>query len=556
MAFAPNIERAPFLGALLRAWPCLSTVAAPLEEAGRAALHRAPDFVVLLLQAAILAQLVGLVRLLPGECGGLVLLAVAVDVLDFLRLAAEVAVRGGGLVHRVDQVEHLHDAVRTQVEVLADQLLDFVVGDLAGAEGGHRDRSRFGDADRVGDLHFALVGQAGGDDVLRHVTRGISGRTVDLRRILARERAAAVAGHAAVAVDDDLAAGQAAVAHRAADHEDAGRIDVHLVLRQLVEPVLRQHRLEDVLVHALDQILLLDARIVLRGQHDGVEADDLVAFIAQRDLRLRIGAQPRQLGILGLAHLRLLLDQAVRVVDRRGHEFRRFVAGVAEHQALVARALFFRLLAVDARGDVRRLLAEHVDDRAGVAVEPDVGVVVTDVVDDLARERFDVDPRGRGDFARDDRGTRFHHRFAGHARALVLRQDGVEDRVGDLVGDLVRVAFGDGFGGEEVAGAGHRCLYPLIRMKGWAGIVQGPGRNCASCASEVANWGMDSFTHLFVGGAIAAAIAPPGQRRAALLAGAALNTLPDLDVLPLLLSDDPVVRMTWHRAATHSRSEE
>jgi len=63
---------------------------------------------------------------------------------------------------------------------------------------------------------------------------------------------------------------------------------------------------------------------------------------------------------------------------------------------------------------------------------------------------------------------------------------------------------------------------------------------------------MDSFTHLFIGGAIAAALAPPRQRRAALLAGAALNTLPDLDVLPLLLSDDPVVRMTWHRGATHS----
>lgn len=63
---------------------------------------------------------------------------------------------------------------------------------------------------------------------------------------------------------------------------------------------------------------------------------------------------------------------------------------------------------------------------------------------------------------------------------------------------------------------------------------------------------MDSLTHLFLGGAIAAAIAPPGQRRAALLAGAAIDTLPDLDVLPLLLSDNPVVRMTWHRAATHS----
>ena len=63
---------------------------------------------------------------------------------------------------------------------------------------------------------------------------------------------------------------------------------------------------------------------------------------------------------------------------------------------------------------------------------------------------------------------------------------------------------------------------------------------------------MDSLTHLFLGGAIAAAIAPPGQRRAALLAGAAIDTLPDLDVLPLMLSDNPVVRMTWHRAATHS----
>ena len=63
---------------------------------------------------------------------------------------------------------------------------------------------------------------------------------------------------------------------------------------------------------------------------------------------------------------------------------------------------------------------------------------------------------------------------------------------------------------------------------------------------------MDSITHLFLGGAIAAAIAPARHRRAALLAGAALNTLPDLDALPLALSDDPVVRMTWHRSATHS----
>ena len=63
---------------------------------------------------------------------------------------------------------------------------------------------------------------------------------------------------------------------------------------------------------------------------------------------------------------------------------------------------------------------------------------------------------------------------------------------------------------------------------------------------------MDSITHLFFGGAIAAAIAPRRDRRGALLAGMVLNTLPDLDVIPLALSGDPVAQMTCHRAATHS----
>jgi len=64
---------------------------------------------------------------------------------------------------------------------------------------------------------------------------------------------------------------------------------------------------------------------------------------------------------------------------------------------------------------------------------------------------------------------------------------------------------------------------------------------------------MDSITHLFLGGAIAAAMAPKQHRRVAILIGAAINSLPDLDVVPLLLlNDDPVITLTWHRAATHS----
>ena len=64
---------------------------------------------------------------------------------------------------------------------------------------------------------------------------------------------------------------------------------------------------------------------------------------------------------------------------------------------------------------------------------------------------------------------------------------------------------------------------------------------------------MDSLTQIVLGGAVAAAVAPARHRRAALLAGTALGTLPDLDALPLmLLSDDPVVHMTVHRSFSHS----
>lgn len=64
---------------------------------------------------------------------------------------------------------------------------------------------------------------------------------------------------------------------------------------------------------------------------------------------------------------------------------------------------------------------------------------------------------------------------------------------------------------------------------------------------------MDSITHLFLGAAVAAAIAPPHRRRLALLIGAALNSVPDIDVpIEALLRRNPVDNMTWHRGPSHS----
>lgn len=61
---------------------------------------------------------------------------------------------------------------------------------------------------------------------------------------------------------------------------------------------------------------------------------------------------------------------------------------------------------------------------------------------------------------------------------------------------------------------------------------------------------MDSLSQIALGASLALALAPPEQRRRALLYGAALGTLPDLDaVVPL---GGPVEDFVFHRSASHS----
>src|SRR5688572_652456 len=371
----------------------------------------------------------GAIRLLPAEA-----------------LAAEVAVGRRPLVDRLQQIEHLDDAVRPQVEVLVDGRDDLLLRHLVRAKGLDRYRRRLRHADRVRHLHLAALGEARRYDVLRDIARGVSGRAIDLRRVLTRERAAAVASETAVAVDDDLAARQSAVAHRPADDEPARRIDV--VGRVLGEPLRRQHGLDDLFHDGFLEILQRDVGAVLRREHDGVDRDGLVVLVAKRALALRVGTQPRQLAVL--ANFGLLLDQTVRVDDRRRHVAVGLDRRVPEHQALVAGTLLFGTLAIDTLRDVLRLLAEAVQDGARIAVEAFVRVVVTDLEHCLANDVLDLDHGVRGDLAGDDHHAGLRHRLAGDAALRLLRQNRVEDRVRDLIGNLVRMSFRHGLRRKQI----------------------------------------------------------------------------------------------------------
>ena len=77
-------------------------------------------------------------------------------------------------------------------------------------------------------LNKAPPAEPGLDEALGHPSGGVGGRAVDLGVVLAAEGAAAVRAPPAVRVDDDLAAGEAGVAHRTADDEVPARVDVVL----------------------------------------------------------------------------------------------------------------------------------------------------------------------------------------------------------------------------------------------------------------------------------------------------------------------------------------
>ena len=198
--------------------------------------------------------------------------------------------------------------------------------------------------------------------------------------------------------------------------------------------------------HLLDLRVRLLVRAFLGGlvrDDDRLDGDGASVLVDDGELALGVGAQEGEL--VRLAQAREEDQQLVRVHDRRGHERGCLVRGVAEHHPLVAGALLLGLLSVDALRDVGALAVEraHVVER--VPAEALGGAVVADVLHHAAGDLLRVDrvePLA-GDLAHVDDETRTAHRLAGDVRARVLREAGVQNRIGNLVGDFVGVAFRD-----------------------------------------------------------------------------------------------------------------
>ncbi|MNV64197.1 hypothetical protein D3C71_1568280 [compost metagenome] len=152
------------------------------------------------------------------------------------------------------------------------------------------------------------------------------------------------------------------------------------------------------------------------------------------------------------------------VIDGRGHQLGRFIAGVAEHQALVAGAGVEFVVAgvVHALGDVLALLVIGHEHGAAFVINPVVGVVVADALDGIARH-LDVIYVGAGrDLTRQYHQTGIGQCLGRHAAVRVLGENSVQNRIGDLVSHLIGMAFRDRFRGEQKIAVCHKQKTPSV----------------------------------------------------------------------------------------------
>ena len=268
---------------------------------------------------------------------------------------------------------------------------------------------------------------------------------------------------ATVGIDDDLPAREAAVAVRSADKELAGRID--MPNRVLGNPALGQRfaheRLNDG-AHLVRRQIFND---MLVRNYDLGDANRFAIFVLNGHLALAVWPKLGGFTGLGLAGVRQILQNFVRVVDRGRHEFGRVGAGVSEHDALVARTLFLvrGLLGIDALSNVGRL---RVQQHFNVRVGPVKAILlVADVFNGGAGQildHLDGDAFGSARFASDDDAVGRCHRLASGADAprieLLLGAFAVEridDFVRDAVANLIGMPFGNRLAGKQKGLACH-----------------------------------------------------------------------------------------------------
>ncbi|OQB88446.1 MAG: hypothetical protein BWX83_01330 [Candidatus Cloacimonetes bacterium ADurb.Bin117] len=177
------------------------------------------------------------------------------------------------------------------------------------------------------------------------------------------------------------------------------------------------------------------------GNHHRFQRHGPASTIAHANLGFGIWKDTRDQALF--ACLGQVFHQQVGHCDRHRHKLFGLVAGIAEHQTLVARPFVgFQLCG----------LGMQIVLDLTVMVKTQVGIGIADITDDPADDGFHlhIHTGGRGNFTGNDYPVFSGQCFAGYPGMGVPAQPGVQNGVRDLVANLVRMSFRDRFRGENI----------------------------------------------------------------------------------------------------------
>ena len=357
------------------------------------------------------------------------------------------------------------DAARREVHQLLQHALEPRVIDIRRAMRVYIKRHRLRHADSIGKLQRTTLRNPRSHHVFRQIPRHIGRRAVHFCRILARECPTAMRRGAAVGIHDNLAPRQPRIAIRPADDELAGRVHEQLVVAR--HPALGQHGFHHI-PHQLADFGLLHVLRMLGRYHDGRRTYRFAIAILQTHLAFCIRQNPRE--STTAAAFGKLMQNPVRVKQRRRHQLRRVAAGETEHNPLIARAFVLIRTGIDALRDIGGLLVYMVEHAHRVPAE--ALLRVADILHYFAHDFFHPPVRHRiraAIFAGDGDMVGGGERLNRRPRLGVFGKAGIDDGVGHLVADFVWVALGDGFTGENIAVRliGAHGVPPLFLRKWW-----------------------------------------------------------------------------------------
>lgn len=195
--------------------------------------------------------------------------------------------------------------------------------------------------------------------------------------------------------------------------------------------------------------VLTDLQRMLCRDDNGVHPHRRTVPVFHRHLRFSVRSKIGQQS--APAHFRKAPGQIVGKVDGQGHEILGFIGGIAEHHALIARAvakgtpdLCFEG-SIHTQGNVGGLAIQRYRHSDGIRVKSAPRAGVPNLANCVPHDGLNIHGAGSGNLAHDEHYAGGGGNLAGHPRRGVFGEDSVKNGVGNLVAKLVGMPLGDRF---------------------------------------------------------------------------------------------------------------